>query len=66
MGTPEQKKRWAVDWASSKEACGRRVDSVQFSEKDGKERITVKFQDGLALVVEANGKGSFVRAWVRR
>lgn len=65
MGSPEQARRWAVDWSSSRNAAGKKVDSVQFSEAGGKERVTVKFQDGTALVVEAHGAGAFVRAWLR-
>jgi hypothetical protein len=63
VATEKQVSRWAADWGVVKEIVGKRVDSVQFAAQEGKERVVVRFQDGIRFCIEAQPDGT-VRAWL--
>lgn len=62
MPTPDQMKRWGVDWNSVKEIAGKKVDSIQFGNSEGSERLVIRFLDGIRLNIQADGGA--VRAWL--
>lgn len=63
MASEEIQKRWAGDWSTVKQVVGKKAESIQFSEKDGRERLLIRFMDGTRLIAEAQDDGT-MRAWL--
>ena len=63
MGSPEQIKRWAADWAASTPALGCKIEAIKFEEKGGKERVSISLFNGQKLTFQA--EGGKIRAYVR-